>query len=43
VGKEQARTNEKGAAIARSVVIVQHDLRLRWDMETLKDRITVLT
>jgi hypothetical protein len=37
-------TNEKVAAMARSLVGVQRDLhRLQRDMETLKDRVMVLT
>jgi hypothetical protein len=42
--EEQARTNENVAAMARTLVIVQRDVhRLRRDLETLKDRVTVLT
>jgi hypothetical protein len=42
--EEQARTNEKVAAIARSLVGVQPDLHcLHRDMETLKDPLTFLT
>jgi streptomycin 6-kinase len=42
--EEQARTNASVAAMARTLVTVQRDIRLlHRDLTDLKDRVTVLT
>jgi hypothetical protein len=42
--EEQARTNASVAAMARTLVTVQRDIRIvQRDLSDLKDRVTVLT
>ena len=44
IREEQVRTNEHIAAMARTLVIVQRDIRgLQRDISGLKDRVTVLS